>query len=154
MNEEEQEHEDSTSNADELLRPKTIPIPANPDVGRMPTMHIARKLVSGEIPVQQKAYLEISGLSDEPIGYELTDNEIVMGRSSHCQIQLPVFGISRVHARIRCQNEEYYIEDLDSTNGTYVNNIRIKKCVLRSHDVIEIGGIKIVFIEEKMRTRT
>ena len=145
--------EDSGSDQDDLLRPKTIPISHNQDVGRMPTMHIARKLVSGEIPVEQRAYLEITGLSDDPIGYELTDNEIVMGRSSHCQIQLPVFGISRVHARIVCQNEEYYIEDVGSTNGTYVNNIKIKKCILRSHDVIEMGGVKIVFIEEKMRTK-
>ena len=116
-------------------------------------MHIARKLVSGDISVQQKAYLEITGLSDEPIGYELSETESIIGRSSQSQIQLPVFGISRVHARIVCQNEEYYIEDLGSTNGTYVNNIRIKKCILRSHDVIELGGVKIVFIEEKMRTK-
>ena len=145
--------EDSAQDNDDLLRPKTIPISFNQDVGRMPTMHIARKLVSGEIPVQQRAYLEITGLSEEPFGYELAEPEIVMGRSSHCQIQLPVFGISRVHARMVCQNEEYYIEDLGSTNGTYVNNIKIKKCVLRSHDVIEIGGIKIAFIEEKLRPR-
>ena len=139
---------------EDLLRPKTIPMPYNKDVGRMPTMHIARRLVSEDIPVQQKAYLEITGLGDEPIGFELTDENVVIGRSSTCKIKLPVHGISRVHARIACRNEEYYIEDNNSTNGTFVNNIRIKKCILRSHDIIELGEIKIVFIEEKMRTKS
>ena len=135
------------------LRPKTIPVPQPRDVGRMPTLHISRRLVSADIQVQQKAYLEITGLGDKPVGRELTDNEVIVGRGSTCEIQLPVYGISRVHARIAFENEEYYIEDLSSTNGTYVNNIRVKKCILRSHDVIELGGIKITFIEEKMRTK-
>jgi pSer/pThr/pTyr-binding forkhead associated (FHA) protein len=56
-----------------------------------------------------------------------------------------------MHARIIYRNEEYQIEDLGSTNGVYVNGIKVEKCILREQDVIEIGGVKILFVEEKIR---
>ncbi len=46
-------------------------------------------------------------------------------------------------------NEEYLIEDLGSKNGVFVNGIRVVKCILRNSDQIDIGGVKLVFREEK-----
>jgi pSer/pThr/pTyr-binding forkhead associated (FHA) protein len=57
--------------------------------------------------------------------------------------------ISRRHAQITFRNEEYHLEDLGSTNGTYVNGIKIVKCILRNNDQIDIGGVKMLFTEEK-----
>jgi len=56
-------------------------------------------------------------------------------------------GISRKHALISFHNEEYYIKDLDSKNGTFLNGVRIAKCVLRNKDQIDIAGVKIIFNE-------
>ena len=59
--------------------------------------------------------------------------------------------VSRKHARIIYRNEEYQLEDLGSTNGIYVNSIKVAKCILRDQDLLDIGGIKMLFCEEKAR---
>ena len=117
----------------------------------MSTMHLSRKSLAAEISVIQKAFLEVYGIEDKPIGFELDKDEVTIGRKSECSICLPLFGVSRIHARIIFRNEEYYLEDLNSTNGSYVNTIRVVKCVLRNHDQIQIGEAKLIFIEEKTR---
>ncbi|MBN1634105.1 MAG: VWA domain-containing protein [Ignavibacteria bacterium] len=53
--------------------------------------------------------------------------------------------VSRKHAIIYKQNEEYSIEDFKSTNGTFINNYRITKSVLRPGDIIKIGNTKMQF---------
>jgi pSer/pThr/pTyr-binding forkhead associated (FHA) protein len=62
--------------------------------------------------------------------------------------------VSRKHARITYYNEEYHVEDLDSTNGVYVNGIKVARCILRDQDQIEIGKVKILFSEAKIREKT
>jgi pSer/pThr/pTyr-binding forkhead associated (FHA) protein len=79
----------------------------------------------------------------------LGQRPVVIGRSTECDIQLEVQNVSRKHARVLFQNEEYLIEDLESTNGVFVNGIKTVKCVLRNNDQIEIGGVKLLFNEEK-----
>lgn len=117
----------------------------------MDTALYTRRCVMNGAPVTQKAYLEIYEIGKKCRGFEITDKEISIGRKTSCQICIPLFGVSRIHARIYFFNEEYYIEDLKSTNGTYVNTIKIVKCILRNNDQIEIGEAKIIFIEEKTR---
>jgi len=101
------------------------------------------------MPVSQRAYLEITGSKEKDGIFELGETEVVLGRSTECDIQLGVQNVSRKHARVVFQNEEYLIEDLGSTNGVFVNGIKVAKCVLRGNDQIEIGGVKLVFNEEK-----
>ncbi|MFC1820351.1 FHA domain-containing protein [Thermodesulfobacteriota bacterium] len=80
----------------------------------------------------------------------LGEEEVIIGRIPDCDIQLLVENVSREHARIIYRNEEYQIEDLGSTNGIYLNGIKVQKCILRDNDLIEIGGVKIQFGEEKI----
>jgi hypothetical protein len=57
--------------------------------------------------------------------------------------------ISHLHARIRCEGGEYYIEDLNSTNGTYVNDNLLcykEKRMLKSNDVIRFADVKYRFV--------
>lgn len=51
------------------------------------------------------------------------------GQGSH-ELNLNLNSVSRKHARIFLRKEEYHIEDLHSTNGTYVNGVRVVKCIL------------------------
>jgi pSer/pThr/pTyr-binding forkhead associated (FHA) protein len=81
--------------------------------------------------------------------FELSERAVVIGRSAECDIQLGVQNVSRNHAQVVFHDEEYLIEDLESTNGVFVNGIKVVKCVLRNNDQIEIGGVKLVFNEEK-----
>lgn len=117
------------------------------------TMRFSRKALVGDIPLQQHACLEVHGVKDGPLTVDLGPEEINIGRSPDCTLHLPLNNVSRIHARIYCRAEEYYVEDLDSTNGTYLNNIRIVRSVLRNSDQIEIGEAKMIFVEDKTRSR-
>jgi pSer/pThr/pTyr-binding forkhead associated (FHA) protein len=113
------------------------------------TEEIPRGEFADLMPLSQRAYLEITGSEEKDGIFELGERAVVIGRSTECDIQLGVQNVSRRHARVFFHNEEYLIEDLGSTNGVLVNGIKVVKCVLRNNDQIEIGGVKLVFNEEK-----
>jgi pSer/pThr/pTyr-binding forkhead associated (FHA) protein len=113
------------------------------------TAEIPRGKFADIVPLSQRAYLEITGSEEKDGIFELGERAVVIGRSTECEIQLGVQNVSRKHAAVLFQNEEYFIEDLESTNGVFVNGIKVVKCVLRNNDQIEIGGVKLVFNEEK-----
>lgn len=113
------------------------------------TEEIPRGKFADIMPLSQRVYLEITGSEEKDGIFELGEKAVVVGRSTECDIQLGVQNVSRKHARILFQNEEYLIEDLESTNGVLVNGIKVVRCVLRNNDQIEIGGVRLVFNEEK-----
>ena len=80
--------------------------------------------------------------------FPLEDNsEIYMGRSSDLGMVLVEDMVSRKHARITTYNSTIQIEDLGSTNGSFVNGEKITQCHLEEGDRILIGTsiIKVVF---------
>ena len=115
------------------------------------TAEIDRKTFLGDFQTKYYASLEIIDPGETRKQYELSEEDVVVGRTLDCDIQLAVDNVSRRHAIISFRKEEYQIEDLGSTNGTYVNGIKIEKCVLRNHDQIEIAGVKIIFQDEKVK---
>lgn len=77
--------------------------------------------------------------------FPLNTNEVTIGRDQPEGIELFKDSISRSHARIVNENGFFVIYDLNSKNGTFVNNQRIKRCVLKNNDRIEIGGEILIF---------
>ncbi len=72
--------------------------------------------------------------------------ETIFGRDTGCQICLDDEFVSQLHARVVNSQGRYILEDLGSTNGTYVNGRKIKDPVdLRHGDRIKIGGILMEF---------
>src|SRR5579863_9861503 len=67
------------------------------------------------------------------------DKQIVVGRSSDLDMVLVEDMVSRKHARIAMQGEQIWIEDLGSTNGTFVNGEKIKRARLKEGDRVLIG---------------
>ena len=70
---------------------------------------------------------------------ESDKNEIVIGRNAENDIVIENLAVSKQHARVFKQDGAYYIEDLNSTNGTYLNKIRITKKDLKNSDIIIVG---------------
>lgn len=83
----------------------------------------------------------------------LSRNEMILGRAEGCDI--PLFGDSQAekqHARIVLQGGNYYLEDLQSPNGTFVNGQRLTQPTrLHSGDLIEIGRSALRFGERIKR---
>src|SRR5437899_4972157 len=67
------------------------------------------------------------------------DKQIVVGRSSDLDMVLVEDMVSRKHARIAMQQDQIWIEDLGSTNGTFVNGEKVKRARLKEGDRILIG---------------
>ncbi len=77
--------------------------------------------------------------------YEL-EEETVIGRGAECRVCLEDEFVSQLHARILKVKDGYILEDLGSTNGTYINGNRINYPVgLRYGDRITIGGTVLEF---------
>ena len=68
-----------------------------------------------------------------------TDKQILVGRSSDLDMVLVEDMVSRKHARITMQQDQIWIEDLGSTNGTFVNGEKIKRARLKEGDRVLIG---------------
>ncbi len=56
----------------------------------------------------------------------IRDPELIVGRGGECDLVLPERQVSREHIRIYRANDLYYLEDLDSKNGTWVNGKQVK----------------------------
>ncbi len=82
--------------------------------------------------------------------YPLSQTEITIGRGSGNVIVIPNPDVSRRHARIRRDGDDYYIEDWGSTNGTFVSNQRtMSLTILRNGDEIRLGdSIILQYINE------
>ncbi len=78
--------------------------------------------------------------------HDLTRGELVAGRGPESEIPLADRGVSRRHFLIRLREGRWYVEDLGSSNGTYVNGLRIlQPWVLRNGDQIKAGPFTLVF---------
>lgn len=77
--------------------------------------------------------------------YTITDRALIVGREETCDVSLLDKGASRQHAEIFKIGDMCFIRDLDSKNGTFVNDNRITEEMLRDGDRIQIGGTILIF---------
>jgi two-component system cell cycle response regulator len=72
--------------------------------------------------------------------YSLTDTPVVLGRGNDCDIRINDHSVSRRHARIQPGADGYYAVDLQSTNGTFVNDVPASICKLKDGDYLRVGN--------------
>jgi hypothetical protein len=92
----------------------------------------------------------ILSLSGERIQeFELESEQMTIGRRTSNDIQIENLAVSGHHAKIITILNDSFIEDNNSTNGTYVNGVLIKKQALQNGDEITIGKHKLVYVNEQ-----
>ena len=80
--------------------------------------------------------------------YELRAEKTVMGRHPECQIVIDVGAVSRQHAAVVREGNEYYLEDLNSRNGTFLNDEPTKieaRRQLKTGDVVRVCEVSFTF---------
>ena len=75
-------------------------------------------------------------------------DSLAIGRKPDNDVVIDNPAVSGHHCRISKQGGTYFIEDLESTNGTFVNEKRIKKSGLHHNDVVGVAKHAVVFLEE------
>lgn len=82
----------------------------------------------------------------EQFRYPMREKLINLGRSAQCDLVLQDSSVSALHASIIRKQDEYQLVDLDSTNGTYLNGVRVAKNALKADDVIGVGTFLLKFV--------
>ena len=74
--------------------------------------------------------------------FELTQPQVVIGRDLKADLVIASPAVSRRHARLILEGNSYALEDLGSSNGTFLNNQKLRKrTLLKSGDVIRLGHV-------------
>ena len=87
--------------------------------------------------------------------FALDRESAVLGRHPDCDIVLDSGAVSRQHARIQRVDDKFYIEDMQSRNGTYVNGRQIReRCLLNDQDRITLCDVVMVFHDDAANKKT
>ena len=83
---------------------------------------------------------------------QLTKDRTTLGRRPYNDIVIDNLAVSGEHSVLQMMGSEVYLEDLNSTNGTYINGKAVKKQLLQNSDIVEIGKYKIKYLNEASGT--
>ena len=79
---------------------------------------------------------------------QITKDKTTLGRRPYNDIVIDNLAVSGEHAVLQMVGSDVFIEDLNSTNGTYINGKAVKKQLLTHNDTVEIGKYKIKYLLE------
>jgi pSer/pThr/pTyr-binding forkhead associated (FHA) protein len=80
---------------------------------------------------------------------QITKDKTSLGRRPYNDIVIDNLAVSGEHAVLQMVGNDVFIEDLNSTNGTYINGKAIKKQLLAHNDTVEIGKYKIKYLADE-----
>src|SRR4051812_37018887 len=83
----------------------------------------------------------------------LKNEETVVGRQAGCKIRIPSPSVSRQHCRLAFLNDVLTAEDLGSSNGTFINDVRIQEqSYVKPGDVLRVGPFRF-FVDYRLSDR-
>ena len=77
--------------------------------------------------------------------FELLGTEVLIGREEDCDLPLNDSKVSRHHARLYCENGIWHLADMDSANGSMLNEQAVKVSALKEDDRVSIGATTFIF---------
>jgi pSer/pThr/pTyr-binding forkhead associated (FHA) protein len=80
----------------------------------------------------------------QPKAIPITKPLTVLGRGLDCDLRIPIESCSRKQCQLAVRGGQLRVKDLESSNGTYVNNARITEAVLNAGDKLTIGPITMM----------
>ena len=78
--------------------------------------------------------------------FAIEELPVVIGRETSATLCIADASVSRRHSQIEKEDEEFVIEDLDSLNGTFVNDVPVKRRKLKHGDRVRIGDSQFLFL--------
>ena len=75
---------------------------------------------------------------------------VVIGRAAECDISVPADEMSRRHALVKPTQDGLSVEDLDSANGTYINNKRVSQGFLKPGDELRLDAVRFMLVSPGM----
>ncbi len=81
---------------------------------------------------------------------QLSKDRTTVGRRPYNDIVIDNLAVSGEHAVLQMSGKDVYLEDLNSTNGSYINGKAVKKQLLQNNDTVEIGKYKIKFVADNV----
>jgi pSer/pThr/pTyr-binding forkhead associated (FHA) protein len=100
------------------------------------------------------AYLVFQLAGGNHVDFELPPRPITIGRSPQADLQIADEKTSRIHCGIRPEGDSFILRDLGSTNGTWVNDQRIREVILRFGDRLRLGGTLVSIESEPLQRGT
>ena len=79
---------------------------------------------------------------------QITKDKTTLGRRPYNDMVIDNLAVSGEHAVLQMVGNDVFIEDLNSTNGTYINGKAVKKQLLAHNDTVEIGKYKIKYLTD------
>lgn len=77
----------------------------------------------------------------------IIDRDVVLGRGGGCNIVVKDTYTSYQHARVFVIKGQYWLEDMGSTNGTFLNEVQVKQpVILADGDKLRVGGVTFQFV--------
>lgn len=92
----------------------------------------------------------LASYKNKTAGFVLRESkkQITIGRDPGNDMPLPMTRVSKVHATITCRNHEWFIRDLGSSNGTKINNVRIRGTMtIKPGDRLRLGNVRLQFMD-------
>lgn len=97
------------------------------------------------LPPELRASLEITRGANRGVVFEITKNPSIIGRGRFADVRLRDASLSRLHAMVTFQTNEFRIVDNGSENGTFLNGSKVKDYRLRDNDKVLVGETLLTF---------
>lgn len=128
------------------LEDRTITLAAIDPLQNAPGTDDDLAIPLGELPTEIGVLIVRAG-AQAGARFPLAETLTRLGRHPESEISLDDITVSRRHAEIERTPEGYVVSDAGSLNGTYVNQERVDRLVLRHGDELQVGKFRLVFFE-------